>query len=567
MHKNPYLPETVLILAGLALRLVFAALPHNAFLMLFEDDAWMVTNIARHWAMGHGTTADGVHPTNGFHPLYPMTLGALPYLVFPDNLHLGFRLNVLICAVLNGLALIPFYGLARLVARRPVALAGLAIMALNPFLLRVSVNGMETSLALLLLLSAWWYGLRHQLERVREGVLMGILAGLAVLARLDAILAMGIFGLVALWHEMYEQRVPPFSLSYGITTFLVLLPYVLRNVLFFSDLTPSSGRAISYMHSFRESFALSSGLQAIAYQTAFDFTWAAGWLLLLIAVLLGAMVWRVPEEKRQLLIPLILYALLLTFYYAYIQQQGRPRYYVGVGVVVLLIVCAWVDELWQTVKRPDFRISSQEEQPLTWSSFVGYPLALAGAAILLNTTLFVSHVVELRRAPYLAQPSMYHAARWIAENLPPDATLAAQNSGVFQYYSERVVLNFDGKLNDEIIPVLEQRQLDVYLRSEGVDYIVDLEGVADYVEFYSSNLSEAPPHHELSAFDKLTIYTQLVAAKVGLAPPVELDEREPTRIIRPFHEVTTVVRRFPLPNDPTRAVTIYRLKADFGGGP
>jgi hypothetical protein len=159
---------------------------------------------------------------------------------------------------------------------------------------------------------------------------------------------------------------------------------------------------------------------------------------------------------------------------------------------------------------------------------------------------------------------MYQAARWIAANLPPDARLAAQNSGVFQYYSERVVINFDGKLNDEIIPVLEQRELDVYLRSKGVGYIVDLPGVASYIEFYSRSLSESPAHHELSPLDKLQIYARLVAAKLGLGPPVNLDTRTPTRIIEPFSAVATIMKEFSLPNDPGQAVTIYRLEDRFG---
>ncbi|NJL33620.1 MAG: hypothetical protein HC893_06860 [Chloroflexaceae bacterium] len=144
---QPYWPELLLIGGGLLLRLVFALLPFDLLLRLLEDDAWMVTAIARNFAIGNGITADSVNPTNGFHPLYPLTLGALPYLALPahsiEQLQAGFRLNLLICALLNTLALLPLYGLLRHVARRPIALAGLALLALNPFLVRVSVNAME----------------------------------------------------------------------------------------------------------------------------------------------------------------------------------------------------------------------------------------------------------------------------------------------------------------------------------------------------------------------------------------------------------------------------------------
>jgi hypothetical protein len=93
---------------------------------------------------------------------------------------------------------------------------------------------------------------------------------------------------------------------------------------------------------------------------------------------------------------------------------------------------------------------------------------------------------------------------------------------------------------------------------------VDLSGVADYIEFYSRSMSEAAPHAELSAFDKLAIYARMLAARAGLGPPVELRERVPQRVLLPFEETVTVVQEFPLPNNPDSAVTIYRLNDNFG---
>jgi hypothetical protein len=561
-NLRPYLPEILLIAGGFVLRIAFALLPREMHFILLEDDAWMVTNIARHWALGHGITADGVHPTNGFHPLYPLTLGALPYLVRPGDLDFGFRANMLMCAVLNTLALLPLYGLLRTVSQRVVALAGLALIAFNPFFIRVSVNAMETSLALLLLLLLWWAMLAHEPGRgeALRGVFLGMLAGLAILARLDTMIAAGMIGLVLLWREVMQRRcLPLVSTAYATTIGIIMVPYFARNLFVFGHLTPSSGRALSYMHSYRESFALSSGLQLAAYQPAVDLTWAPPLLLLLALVLLAWLVWGLAPAQRSRLLPVLLYAPAITFYYAYIQQQGRPRYYIGVGIVVVLLLCAWLHQRFSASSALSGALSGVLQRYTA-------PLltVVTTAVILLNTSTFVTHVSTLMHAPYLAQPAMYQAARWIAHNLPKDAWLAAQNSGVFQYYSERVVLNIDGKLNDKIIPVLEQRELDIYLRNQQVSYIVDLPGVADYIEFYSSNLSEAPPHHEMSLLDKMSIYMLMIGAKVGVNEPVHLDERIPTRIIRPFGEVATIVKEFPLPNDPSQAVTIYRLREDFG---
>jgi hypothetical protein len=48
---------------------------------------------------------------------------------------------------------------------------------------------------------------------------------------------------------------------------------------------------------------------------------------------------------------------------------------------------------------------------------------------------------------------------------------------------------------------------------------------------------------------------------------VKLDELKPERVLRPFEAVTTALQQFPLPNDPARAVVLYRLNDTFGKQP
>jgi hypothetical protein len=222
--------------------------------------------------------------------------------------------------------------------------------------------------------------------------------------------------------------------------------------------------------------------------------------------------------------------------------------------VLVLIVCAWAGggQLADTA-------------PILSARRVGLAAGLiALAAIGQNNVVFARQYALATTAPGLAQPAMYQAARWIAANLPPEAQLASSNSGIFQYYSEHVVLNFDGKLNHEIIPIQVRRELDVYLRAKGIGYIIDLPEVADKISFYSRSMSDAKPHLEISSLQKIAIYLQMIAGKIGLASPVQLDELKPERIVRPFSAVATPVQQFSLPNDPARAVVLYQLNDAFG---
>lgn len=171
---------------------------------------------------------------------------------------------------------------------------------------------------------------------------------------------------------------------------------------------------------------------------------------------LAGMYLTLPRAQRGMFTPLVLYSLTLALYYGYVQQQGRPRYYVAVAFVIVLLVCAWLAARLAT--RPQAMRLVPVGAAAVVAVLIGY-----------NSLMWVRSTVATITAPYQAQPAMFAAARWMSANLPEDAVIAAQNSGIFQYYSNRLVINIDGKLNHEIVPILEQRQLDRYLHARGVN--------------------------------------------------------------------------------------------------
>lgn len=546
----------LLVAGGLALRLAWALLPLGAHLLLLEDDAWMVAAIARNFAVGNGISADGVHPTTGFHPLYPLTLGALPYLLRPNDLDFGFRANLLICALLNAAALLPLYALLRRAASRPIALLCLSLAALNPLLVRFSVNAMETSLALLLLLTLAWAFAALDRTRPRTAIALGALAALCALARLDTALfgaTLGLFWILDFrfwalgWGQLLENlkfKIANVALYAGTAT-LLLLPYFARNYLVTRSLSPSSGRALAYMHSYADSFALSSGVQIANYQSLLDLSWLPGSpasaLAIALAIALGW--WLIPRGRLAMAAPTLLYAAILTLYYAYMQNQGHARYYVGVSLLLLVPLALLLEGL---------------------ATRFGRRLALLAASALLATSVALNGAAVYRAYGEAvvrggAQQAMYDAARWIAASLPPDAVLAARNSGIYQYYSRRTVVNIDGKLNHEIVPVLERRGLRDYLDAQGVGYVVDLPQVCGYVEFYSHQYGAAPPHAELGAAAKLRAYAALLLRALRLGPGPQLDAPVPDACAGRFTTDAPPERTFPLLRGPD-AVTIYALR-------
>ncbi len=73
-----------------------------------------------------------INRTTGFQPLYPLTLGALPYLIAPDALDAGFTANLLICALLSTLAIWPLWWLARRFGGELAGLLAAALFAAQP---------------------------------------------------------------------------------------------------------------------------------------------------------------------------------------------------------------------------------------------------------------------------------------------------------------------------------------------------------------------------------------------------------------------------------------------------
>jgi hypothetical protein len=143
--------------------------------------------------------------------------------------------------------------------------------------------------------------------------------------------------------------------------------------------------------------------------------------------------------------------------------------------------------------------------------------------------------------------------------------IGAKNSGIYQYYSGRTVVNIDGKLNHEIVPAMEQRRLLQYLRERGITYLVDREAtMADHVQFYSAEFGPAPNHRLPTLPQRLGIYGALLRKSLRLGEPPALDRRDGFVPDRPFADVARVIQTFPRPNQATNPIVVFELLPDSG---
>lgn len=219
--------------------------------MMFQSDAFYYLDIARNSAGRRGYMFDGVHPTNGFHPLWQYLLSFCQWLGLFDltdptrALPRVFLLNVVLLAAGAGLFT---YFIAKQV-RSPY----LALLATAPGFLWFAVcplnqgylstwsyaNGLESALSLALMASAvclWPVGNSSTTRQAAFSVMLG----LAILTRLDDVF----FLMAVLWTGWFSMKLPFRKLLLWVCpAFLLIASYLLYNKATVGVFLPTSGAA------------------------------------------------------------------------------------------------------------------------------------------------------------------------------------------------------------------------------------------------------------------------------------------------------------------------------------
>jgi hypothetical protein len=471
-HLRTYqLPYSV-IFFGALIQLYLVAQPMSFLLVnILPDDAFYYFEIARNVAQGLGSTFDGTNATNGYHPLWLVLLIGVYSIVqnFSQDGDLPIRIALMTSVILNVSSAAVFYHvLRRYVVDIRLSTIALAAWVLNPFVLYETINGLETSLSLFFLTIFISLALRYKDSFAnRELVILGIVAGLMILARVDLVFYFIAF---LLWFSftkgIWESRFK--VLLVGLWASVLVIPWLLWNKLGFGMWLTSASAGNAFVN---QTLTHQSGvgplyeakhiLHHLVHQGENVLTTTGMPILFLVAfgVLLGMLVQRLPslQEFKLRSLPIesaFIFGFVLLFVAdAGIRFVGRSWYFISFNLFLALTFAIVLPYLVRHAGK--------------------YKEYLLGGVILIALGSFAIMWYSDLQGRMQNQLTIYEAAMWSNDNLPKGAVVGAFNAGILGYYGGYTVINLDGLVNNEALIALKEKKLWQYIEEEGITHFIE----------------------------------------------------------------------------------------------
>ena len=420
------------------------------FLAQGADDAAYYLEIAENAAAGRGFTFDGLAATNGFHPLWAWLLTALQRATSfaPEAMvRLVWAVQTLF---MTAAALLVWKLVRRHAGSWPAALGAVLFMGRLYYTGR---GGMESSLLLLLVLLLLDRADRLPPAGAVRAMSLGLVAGAAMLARLDSLFAVGaVLAAWALSASSARARLAGLAIA-GSTAAAIVAPYLFANLRDFGHAVPISG-------TLKSSFP-DAGWHVAAFNVR-------GQDLLMLIASMGCcavfLVWRAMSRRAtggaftHVLLPALAAGLLAhTLYSALFMKWGVFSWHFVLERLGLALTLPLLAVL----------VASPEHGP-------GRRLWPAGL-LLVGAASFLPIVKRDWRTDYSGGWTVqaYRAARWAQQHTPSGAIFAMKDAGNFGYFSRRQVVNLDGLVNTFAYQdSLAAGHVEGFLRSRGVQYFV-----------------------------------------------------------------------------------------------
>jgi hypothetical protein len=431
---------------------LLVCLPRLLFLAqtgITYEDSLITLRYAENLAHGHGLVYNpGERVFGASTPFYVLLLSLLCALRLPDPL-LAAKL---LCIAADGLTALLGFRLLRAETRVPWAGSLFAVaFALSPLLIQNCVSGMETPVALLWLILAFWA------DRQDRPALLGLALGLLMLVRPDgAVAAAVLLGVRA----VRERRFP---VQTAILAAATLLPWLLFAWAYYGTPIPNSLFAKASAYNAHRPSLWPNFQYTLSQFAPYRTTLPQRLFNSLIVVLLISGVYAIVRERRRLLaLPLFWLAwwdflvlprtLLFLWYYPPLTLSAYLL--AGVGWD-WMCGCMGVWVCGRPTHRTDRTDPTTPTRPYAHTPTL-LPRLLALTAPLYLAACAVPWFRQAAERAALIQRAENEVRRslglWLRANTPPGAVVAMEPLGYLGYYSGRRVLDEVGLVSPQMIP-------------------------------------------------------------------------------------------------------------------
>lgn len=511
--------QIVLAIAAVGLLLRIIVVFNSATFCTLVDDTFYSLDIARNIASGKGITIGGVL-TNGFQPLH-VFLCVPFYMVLPDILALKSILVLL--AVVNSATGILIFVLLRRMGFAYAGVVGATLWSISPYVLSRGMNGLETPLAPFMLLVSLLYYLYavhcKAVVAVRSWLLLGVILGIAVLARID----MGFWAAAMAFGILISEKTLSLSARMKglactvVAALVVALPWFAYNVIIFGSPLPGSGQAVRFIslaygynhwgtrgehllefHVPFRYYALSLMSSVKEVFASFDiistlFTFRGQCFLWLMVLLLARKsLMRIAREYPALL---AFPACMVSVYSFWIFGQWfYDRYYYSVHLDVIILVSMVLGihgESFLSKRKNIIRVVVVVACLLGVLAWNALPqIAIRNA--------FRESVADKRNNDAVQTADVTNDL--VKANVPAGEKVGAFQSGALGYYCcDHIVVNLDGVVNQKALRAMKENRMAAYLQEQGINWMVDWDWIIDALYVRRSGITNALAEWELVA--------------------------------------------------------------------
>lgn len=421
------------------------------------DDTYYTLSIARNIAAGLGPSTDGIIQTTGFQPLIALVLQ--PVFWLGADADSALRAAIVVSAFFGVVAVALAGGITREATGSSIAAAcAVLLIGVSPRVLGNAFNGLESTLAVSVCLGLLWMASATQADATRQRLLaLGCVAGLALWARIDAVLVIAVLVPVALW-RLGAIRTGIVAIAASIT----VGPWVAYCLVEGGHLIPESGSAVRQIlsyHSeigrtFGENVTAALAAPALALFPMLPPGQAAWGAVVLLFPILRA--WQRKSVDTAALVALagvamvLFYALLLPAFWFF------HRYLLLASIALIVAAVTAV-----------------------WHRGVSAKVTIAATAVLAVQQVY-PQLPHFRMALGLEESfrtghNYGYVAQELLPLLPEGAVLGAMQSGALNWYApaDVRVVNLDGVVNSDAKSAIGEGQLDAYLRDVGATHFAD----------------------------------------------------------------------------------------------